>query len=174
MPARGRKRLTDDDLRARASAYCRRYGVRPTPERLPPFPAGQRETAQHREWLAIYKLHHRLNRRARGQCERCSSPVSEGSVFCDAHRASAATRAGEHGATLEERQRLLDMQRSRCPICDQAVDLRDSIDHRHADGHTRGLLHQACSQLVGLAEAQGPRVLDRLKAYLWPRRGREA
>jgi len=43
--------------------YCARYGVEPNAEGLPPFPTGLRETPQHREWLAVYKAHHRLRRR---------------------------------------------------------------------------------------------------------------
>ena len=164
MPAKGRKRLTQEDLEARILAYCERHGVRPTAAGLPPFPAGRRETPEHREWLGIYKLKNRLGRRGRGQCERCSAPASDGSVFCEAHRAGAR----QHAATLGEREALLASQGSRCPICQLTVGLKDSIIHRHADGQTRGLLHQACNQLVGLAEAEGPEILDRLRAYLWP------
>ena len=168
MPAKGRKRLTQEDLDARIEAYCRRHGVEQTAAGLPPFPAGRRETAEHREWLGIYKLKNRLGRRGRGQCERCSAPASDGSVFCEDHRAGAAARAGKHGASLSERQGLLESQRSRCPVCQRAVGLPDSVVHRHTDGQTRGLLHQACNQVVGLAEAEGPEILDRLRAYLWP------
>jgi recombination endonuclease VII len=169
MPPRGRKRLTQEDLDARIADYCRRHGVHPTAAGLPPFPAGRRETEEHREWLGIYKLKHRLGRRGRGQCERCSAPASAGSVFCDAHRTGGVSaRAGKHAATLEERQALLESQRWRCPLCQRPVGLRDSIEHRHADGRMRGLLHQGCNQLAGLAEAEGPDVLERLRAYLWP------
>ncbi len=169
MPAKGRKRLTEDDLRARIADYCRRHGVRPTAEGLPPFPAGQRESAQHRAWLGLYKLQNRLGRRARGQCERCSSPASDGSIFCEAHRASATA---EHGTDREDQQRLLQAQAARCPVCDKTVGPGDPVDRNPADGAARGLLHPSCSQLVALAEAQGPEGLDRLRVYLWPRRGR--
>jgi hypothetical protein len=174
MPAKGRKRLTQDDLEARIAAYCRRHGITPTRQELPPFPSGKRETAQHREWLGLYKLHNRLGRRARGQCERCASPASAGSVFCDAHRGGVAARAGDDAATLEARQRLLAVQRERCPVCRNEVALGDSLDQDPGDGQPRGLLHQGCSQLVGLAEARGPEVLERLRAYLWPRRVRRS
>ncbi len=55
--------------------YCSRYGVAPKPDGLPPFPAGRRETAQHREWLALYKALQRLRRRATK--EDGSSPADE-------------------------------------------------------------------------------------------------
>jgi len=172
MPGKGRKRLTQEDLDARIAAYCKRHGVRPATSGLPPFPAGRRETPEHREWLGIYKLKNRLGRRGRGQCERCSEPASDGSVFCEAHRAGVAPRAGKDGATLSERRVLLESQDSRCPVCQRPVGLSDSIENRHGDGRTRGLLHQACNHLVGLAEAEGPEILDRLRAYLWPKANR--
>ncbi len=174
MPGKGRTRLTQDDLNSRVASYCRRYGVEPTAEGLPPFPSGKRETAQHRQWLGLYKLHNRLGRRARGQCERCAAPVSPGSVFCDAHRAAVAGRAGQHGTRLQDRERILAAQSETCPVCARAVGLWDSLDHRHTDGETRGLLHQPCNQLVGLVEAQGPEVLERVRSHLWPRRARRS
>ncbi len=65
---RGRPRLSAEDVRGRVSGYCERYGVRPNPNGLPPFPAGQRETPQHRQWLSVYRAHQRLQRH---------SPVAE-------------------------------------------------------------------------------------------------
>jgi hypothetical protein len=55
-----RLRLTLEELQARVAAYCERYGVKPGPDGLPPYPAGRRETPQHREWIAVYKVHSRL------------------------------------------------------------------------------------------------------------------
>ena len=150
------------------SDYCARYGVTPSAEGLPPFPAGRRETPQHREWISLYKTYNRLARRERGQCERCSAPASEGSVFCEAHRADVSARAASHGASLEDRRGLLNAQDGRCPICGQKVDLWDSVHHSHSTGWVRAVLHQRCNQLVALAEAAGPDVLNRLRAYLWP------
>jgi hypothetical protein len=56
--------LTEDQVRAKALAYCERYGVSPGPAGLPPFPAGHRETRQHREWLAVYRALQRAKARA--------------------------------------------------------------------------------------------------------------
>ena len=162
----GRPRLTPEQQQARIRAYCAKYDVAAPESGLPPFPAGRRETPQHREWIALYKAHNRLARRERGQCERCSAPAGDGSVFCDAHRASAA--AGHGGASEEDRQRLLERQDGRCPICRQNVDLWDSVDHDQRTGRPRAILHQRCSHVVGFAEALGPEVLDRLRAHLWP------
>ena len=168
MPNKGRPRLTLEELQARIADYCDRYGVAPNAEGLPPFPTGQRETQQHRDWIAVYKAHNRLARRRRGQCERCAAPASAGSIFCDAHRVDVAARAGSHGASLEERRALLKAQGGRCPVCGQKLQPRDSIDHSHANGEGRAVLHPRCSRLAGLVEALGPDSLDRLRLYLWP------
>jgi hypothetical protein len=60
MPAPGRRRLTPEDVQKRITEYCERYDVRPNETGLPPFPSGQRETQQHREWMAVYRAHSRL------------------------------------------------------------------------------------------------------------------
>lgn len=167
----GRPRVTPEELQARILAYCLRYGVKPGPEGLPPFPAGQRETKQHREWIGVYKSQQRLARRHRGQCERCSAPISEGSIFCEEHRAHVSDRAADHGATpesLDDRQALLDVQAGRCPICAQKLDPRECVAHRHAAGSERAVVHASCHRMIGMAEAVGPDGLDRLRAYLWP------
>jgi hypothetical protein len=167
MPSKGRPRLTPEALQARIAEYCARYGVAPNAEGMPPFPAGQRETRQHRDWIAVYKAHDRLGRRGRGQCERCSAAAGDGSVFCDEHRADVSALAGRHAATsLEDRRALLDAQGGRCRICGKAVQLREAIDH--ATSGLRAVLHPRCNRLVGLAEALGPDSLDRLRGYLWP------
>jgi hypothetical protein len=61
----GRPPLTDEQLRAKVVAYCERHGVSPVPANgVPPFPSGQRETPQHREWLTVYRAHQRMKARA--------------------------------------------------------------------------------------------------------------
>ncbi len=159
MPARGRLRLTPQDLEARIAAYCARYGVSPNPEGLPPFPAGKRETPQHREWIAVYKAHHRLARRKRGQCERCAAPARGGSLFCDEHRS---------GASPQDRRERWTTQGGRCPICGERLALAEGVDHSRNDGALRAVLHTSCSRLVRLAEAAGPEALERTRGYLWP------
>lgn len=160
--------MAPETVQRRVADYCARYGVSPNREGLPPFPTGKRETRQHREWMAVYKAHNRLARRNRGQCERCGAPVSDGAVFCEEHRAGTAARAGSHGATLKDRERLFAAQRGRCPVCGDKVALLDNVDHSHATGEIRSLLHQRCKEIVGFVEAAGPESLDRLRAYLWP------
>jgi hypothetical protein len=171
MPARGRPRITPADLQTRIAEYCQRYGVTPNAEGLPPFPAGQRETRQHREWISAYKAHSRLARRLRGQCERCAAPVSEGSVFCELHRAHVSDRATDHddvSSSVDDRRPQLDVQEGRCPVCARKLDLRDAVDHTTPGRGLRAVLHPACHRMLGLAEAVGPEGVDRLRTYLWP------
>jgi hypothetical protein len=139
---RGRPRLTDEELRARIAAYGKRHGVGLNELGLPPFPAGQRETEQHREWMALYKANRRLSER---------QPST---------------------ADLERRQELLTQQQGRCPVCRKALEVDESrLDDGDAiDGnpHDAGaaVLHTPCRQLVDLARSLGSDAVDRAKARL--------
>ena len=79
MPLTGRPRLTPEELARRIESYCARYGAALTPEGLPVFPTGQRETDQHREWLTLYKAHGRVAKRAAAPVERCPVCLVDGS-----------------------------------------------------------------------------------------------
>jgi hypothetical protein len=67
MPGKGRPRLTPEAFQAKLESYCAAYEVTPLPSGIPPYPAGRRETQQHREWIALYKAHDRLGRPGRAQ-----------------------------------------------------------------------------------------------------------
>jgi hypothetical protein len=139
---RGRPRLTPEELRDRMNAYCKRHSVGLNDEGLPPFPSGRRETAQHREWMALYKAHRRL-------AERRPST-----------------------ADLARRQELLTLQQGRCPVCHEVLDLGDSrLDDADAiDGNPRhtaaAVLHAPCRQLVDLARSLGAAALERAKTRI--------
>lgn len=162
MPMKGRPRLTPELQRERIEAYCARYGVCLTDKGLPPFPTGQRETAQHREWLSLYKAQDRLGRRTRGQCERCKAPAAPSSVFCEEHR----TLDRQHAVASEIGQRLREVQKNRCPICLEKVGLSNGIVDLDPTGSPRGVLHLPCRRLAALAEPLGPDAWDRLRDYL--------
>jgi hypothetical protein len=85
-----RPALTEDQVQAKVALYCQRYDVHPGPGGLPPFPAGKRETRQHREWQTVYRALQRLRRRgaasapppephdasvATASCPVCSRPI---------------------------------------------------------------------------------------------------
>jgi mono/diheme cytochrome c family protein len=139
---RGRPRLTPEELRGRLIAYCKRHGVGLNDEGLPPFPAGQRETEQHREWMSLYKAHRRLAERR---------PTT---------------------ADVARRQELLILQQGRCAVCHKALEIADSrLDDADAiDGNPRhaaaAVLHAPCRQLVDLARSLGAEALERAKARL--------
>jgi hypothetical protein len=69
----GRPPLTPAQVRAKVVGYCERHGVSPVPEGLPPFPSGQRETRQHREWLGVYRALQRLEARSSAAAEAALS-----------------------------------------------------------------------------------------------------
>lgn len=122
-PRRGRPRLTAEDLRARLADYCSRYDATLNDEGLPPFPAGKRETAQHRDWMSLYKAHQRLSDR------------------------------GPDTADVERRQELLAVQHGRCAICRKPLDLEDArLDHHESDPavlHARCLELVALARALG-------------------------
>jgi hypothetical protein len=92
MAPRGRPALTEDILRERTAAYCSHYGVKEFNEAgLPAYPAGKRESRQHRDWVNLFKAWSRFRRRMaaprdaerapalraqKGQCPICLKKVS--------------------------------------------------------------------------------------------------
>ena len=85
MPTRGRGRppLTEDAVRGRIADYLARYGVSElNAAGLPVFPAGKRETRQHREWIVLYKAFARLHRRqaAEKPAERAAALAAQGGL----------------------------------------------------------------------------------------------
>ena len=50
------------------------------------------------------------------------------------------------------RKLFYDAQKGICPICDKPLTGKISLDHDHATGEPRGLLHQACNMKVAQIE----------------------
>lgn len=74
--------LTDAQVRSKVLTYCERYGVSPdVGTGLPPFPSGQRETPQHREWLTCYRALQRLGLRA-ASADAARDAAAAPSVTC--------------------------------------------------------------------------------------------
>jgi len=121
MP-KGRPRLTPEEYEGRLRAYCAAYSVKPTAQGLPPFPSGQRETPQHREWMKLYKAHDRMARRdgasadqrralldaQAGRCPICGEPVD-------------LSASVEHGPGPGEARALMH------PRCNQLVGMAESL-----------------------------------------------
>jgi hypothetical protein len=112
----GRPALTEDQVRAKVTAYCEKYNVTRGPEGLPPFPSGKRETRQHREWLTVYRAHQRFRKRSAtvsvssssrpttAYCPICARPLPvELAVPCAPHESSPVS---VHPACAEALARL--------------------------------------------------------------------
>jgi hypothetical protein len=64
MAPRGRPQLTEEVLRERTAAYCSQYGVKDFNDAgLPAYPAGKRESRQHRDWVNLFKAWSRFRAR---------------------------------------------------------------------------------------------------------------
>jgi hypothetical protein len=136
MAPRGRPPLTEDILRDRTAAYCKRYGVTDFNEAgMPAYPAGKRESRQHRDWVNLFKAWSRLRR-----------------------------RTGALGDT--DLVAIVRAQKGRCPICTRPVQAADVLDADRQSGRIHGLLHAECDKLVRLARAAGLGVVERLRSYL--------
>jgi hypothetical protein len=138
MAPRGRPPLTEDILRDRTAAYCKRYGVTDFNEAgLPAYPAGKRESRQHRDWVNLFKAWSRFRGRM------------------------AAPRQVDRAAVLRA-------QKGQCPICLKKVSLTAATEAPPSvDGQTP-LVHPSCDEVLRLVAKVGPTLIDRLNAYLWP------
>jgi len=64
MAPRGRRPFTEDVRRDRTAAYCKQYGVTEFNDAgLPAYPAGKRESRQHRDWVNLFKAWSRFRGR---------------------------------------------------------------------------------------------------------------
>ena len=113
----GRPPHTDEQVRAKILAYCERYGVSPVPEGLPPFPAGKRETRQHREWLTVYRALQRFALRAAAppaahsttlHCPVCSRALERELAVPYARRAGTSARPASLHPSCAELARLAE------------------------------------------------------------------
>ena len=158
MAQRGRPPITEDVLQARIADYCARYGVVRNADGLPPFPAGRRETRQHREWVTLLKARTRLRRRTGGLCRRCDNPAVPGRVFCDEHERSSAPSTAP------------DDSKARCFVCGASVAGTAVLEFRDDSRATPALVHRACGDVIALAQRVGPELLERVREHLWPER----
>lgn len=149
--------MSEDVLRERVDDYCARYKVEPNEKGLPPFPAGRRETRQHREWISLLKADTRLRRRIGGLCRRCSQPAAPGRIFCALHERSSADMAPATSNAV-------------CLVCGQAVAGAAVDQHRREPLAEPVVVHHSCAHVISLAQKVGPALLDRVRHYLWPER----
>lgn len=63
------------------------------------------------------------------------------------------TRCHTFGLTVDDYLDLFQRQKYSCPVCNELLSLRDqALDHDHATGAIRGILHNKCNVLLGLAK----------------------
>jgi len=105
-----------------------------------------------REYDKNYQRQYRQDKKARGECRRCKSPVFKSHSVCEKHLdEQRVTPEVKHGYNLKARYRvpkgvyfdLFDKQEGRCAICgrhQKELKHKLSLDHDHATGVIRGLL----------------------------------
>jgi hypothetical protein len=74
-------------------------------------------------------------------------------------------RKSRLGVTRDTAERLLAEQGGVCPICLRPVTLADAVDHDHATGAARGLLHKPCNTALGML-GDDASAADRAADYL--------
>jgi hypothetical protein len=140
MP-KGRPPLSEETVQERITDYCARHGVTALNESgFPVYPAGGRETPQHREWVVLFKAWSRARRRSAlatgetagtrpGHCPICVRPLGP------------RARAGQHPGGPDEApmhprcRQLLETAEELGPAAlDRAKALAAS---RHASGRSR-------------------------------------
>lgn len=84
MPRTGRPPLTEAVIRERIANYCAQYGVGLADTGFPLYPAGLRETRQHREWVTLFKVYSRLQDRSapKGPASSRSDGVVDSCAIC--------------------------------------------------------------------------------------------
>ena len=89
MP-RGRPALTEEIVQERIAAYRTTYGVAHTNEHgFPVFPAGRRESRQHRDWVSLYRAWSRLRARRREADREDATAVPHACPLCRSDLAGA-------------------------------------------------------------------------------------
>lgn len=71
-----------------------------------------------------------------------------------------------YGLSKEDYSAFLVAQNSICPICQCFLDKDVVVDHDHATGRVRGLLHNKCNVLLGLIEDRPEFYLQNASRYL--------
>ena len=99
----------------------------------------------------------------RGDCLSCTAAKAKARRAADPDKYQRQQREityrNKYGAELSDVEALLEAQGHVCPICAEPVVLGDHLDHDHATGALRGVLHRACNWLLGNAEDDPVRLL---------------
>jgi hypothetical protein len=75
----------------------------------------------------------------------------------------------QYGITIEDKEKMYEEQAGMCALCKKPLEgpLERStcVDHDHASGEVRGLVHPRCNMVIGLVEGQTD-LVRRACAYL--------
>lgn len=110
-----------------------------------------------------------VGRTAQGGCKKCNREAARRwyrkAKLERPTRVIDSRRQLQFGISRDDVQKLVDGQNGVCPICLNPVSPSDSLDHCHASGQVRGVLHNNCNCLLGFA-ADDPARLVRAIEYL--------
>lgn len=82
----------------------------------------------------------------------------------DKYRSTVLKR--RYGITLEEYLAMWEDQQGQCAVCDEPIEEVPHVDHDHATGSARGLVHPRCNQVVaGIEDPVYPLALQYLKRF---------
>lgn len=100
--------------------------------------------------------------RARGLCSACYDKTQDRTALLGRRR--VATLRHRYGIDASEWQRMYAEQNGKCAVCDLPFgDVKPHVDHAHATGRVRGLVHPGCNTIVGFVET---RKIDLVFAYI--------
>lgn len=91
-------------------------------------------------------------------------------AYAEKYRSEGRTRAAQiksrYGLTADQFESLLATQGDVCAVCVGGfVGRKMYVDHDHATGAVRGIVHMECNTLMGLSK-DNPELLERAAAYL--------
>ena len=146
--------------RAAGLCACGRPAINGMARCEPCYVIQKRSNAELREWCRQNKMCY--------ECRRAKAAV--GYTYCDDCAARRSVRTSKHGGSAVVRQALFAAQNGLCPICSEPLLgwLRMAhavVDHDHATGKTRGLLHGQCNMGLGCL-GDSPTRLEAAAAYL--------
>jgi hypothetical protein len=82
------------------------------------------------------------------------------------HSSDLKYRLKRYGITLDDYELRLKQQKGLCAVCFEPPKRRRlGVDHDHITGKIRGLVHNQCNVLLGMA-ADNPELLERAARYL--------
>ena len=82
-------------------------------------------------------------------------------------RAKISQRKHRYGLDKDQFEGMLREQNSLCLICLKSFESNNpaAVDHDHATGEIRGLIHRKCNSMIGLS-GDDPEILERAASYL--------